>query len=156
MTAVDALHGHRILHGDLKPSNFLMFGGDLRLNDFDTAHFMDDPDAGSQGRLFGTPGFWSPRLDRQPPGWKYDEDDDWMGLALTFAFWFGIYTPERQDPAAAQVSKEAMAEMVANDKVAKVELLLNSKLTPKDFKERLLPVFERVEKEVRALMQQAV
>ena len=43
--------------------------------------------------------------------------------------------------------------MVANDKEAKVKLLLNSKWTPEDFKERLHPVFERVEKEVRALMQ---
>ena len=89
--AIRTLHSNRVLHRDIKPDNFLVYKDSLQLNDFDVSCFEHEQELRKHLPV-GTSTFWSPRIDVPVDGWAYDYDDDWMGLALTFAFWLGFYT----------------------------------------------------------------
>ena len=95
----------------------------LQLNDFDISCFKYENHL-RQIRPVGTRGFWSPRMDVPVDNWIYSEEDDWMSLALTFAFWLGIYSaPKTVVPAdIAAVKKNA------------VKTLLDSQIAPSDLK----------------------
>jgi hypothetical protein len=73
-----AMHQKRTLHRDVKPSNMILLGGALLLNDFDTACSMDD-DAAVRQLTVGTSDYHSPKL-----AGKWRERDDWLGLVLSF------------------------------------------------------------------------
>lgn len=138
--AVDHLHKANILHRDIKPANFLMHEGRLLLNDFDVSCFIRDREARKQHPV-GTVSFWSPSCDVHIKDWLYDKDDDWMGLALTFASWLGVY----QDTS----DRDACARSVNKVCVVK-ELLRAGYGLPESFKTRMEPVYKRVSHKVKA------
>ena len=126
-----ALHGKSILHRDVKPDNFLMHEGALQLNDFDISCFEHEHTE-KERQPVGTPAYWSPRFDVPGSYWVYDQDDDWMGLALTFAFWLGFYSVLQQP-----------FDIVAA-KIGAVRALVASRRVPEALKARIGPVLERV------------
>jgi eukaryotic-like serine/threonine-protein kinase len=60
---LDALHGHGILHRDVKPSNVLLSGdGTAALADFGLARASDSTRITHDGQLVGTPHYLAPEL----------------------------------------------------------------------------------------------
>jgi serine/threonine protein kinase len=60
---LDALHGHGILHRDVKPSNVLLAGdGTAALSDFGLARASDSTRITHDGQLVGTPHYLAPEL----------------------------------------------------------------------------------------------
>jgi hypothetical protein len=125
------LHSKSVLHRDVKPDNFLVHGVNLQLNDFDVSCFMHD-EALRRQRPVGTLEYWSPSCDVHVGDWMYDEADDWMGLALTFASWLGIYM-------ACPFSGEAAAA-----KMGAVKTLLSFQSVPEALKARIKPALDQV------------
>lgn len=140
------LHAKHILHRDIKPANFLTHNGQLVLNDFDMACQSYDTEEISR-RPVGTMAFWSPRCDAEIPGWHYAPEDDWMGLALTFASWLGVYQPALRSPS-----------MRASVKLGAVHTLLSpgfEVMMPDSFRQRIQPVFDQVNAEVISAQRQS-
>ena len=129
--AIDMLHHNRVLHRDVKPDNFLVHNDTLQLNDFDVSCFEHEQEL--RERLpVGTYTFWSPRFDIPVHGRAYDYDDDWMGLALTFAFWLGFYTAPKWS-----------CDFIAA-KMGAARALVAARRVPEALKERIRPVITRV------------
>ena len=60
---LEYLHMHGIVHRDIKPENLMLTRhGVLKIADFGTSALMDDPTAGAQQRVVGTPHFFAPEL----------------------------------------------------------------------------------------------
>jgi len=76
--ALEAMHKARVLHRDVKPSNMVIIGGALMLNDFDVSCNLDDNSRCKQLHV-GTQQFHSPKLTT-----KWQERDDWLSLVLSF------------------------------------------------------------------------
>ena len=68
----------------------------------------------------------------------YDEADDWMGLALTFASWLSVYAG----------GQPSMDNIVV--KMGIVEVLLRLQNAPKALKERIQPIFYSIRDELEA------
>ena len=132
------MHANNIFHRDVKPDNFLLYGDDLQLNDFDLSCFRHEEPLRSF-RPVGTCLYWSPRCDASMGSWMYDEVDDWMGLALTFAAWLGVYAGG-QNPTDNIVVKMHI-----------VEVLLLLQTAPMALKERIQPAYVSVRDELTAL-----
>jgi hypothetical protein len=114
--------------------------GKLQLNDFDISCFDYEIDELSV-KPVGTRGFWSPRCDadaddEEEEDWLYSESDDWLGLALTFAFWYGVYTVPKPPADFVALKLGAMRKLLAIEHV------------PMALKNRLMPVVEEVAKEL--------
>lgn len=136
--ALQTLHDKQVLHRDVKPDNFLMHGDVLQLNDFDVSCLRHDL-AQRVIRPVGTCEYWSPRCDiHNDSGWLYDEADDWMGLALTFAFWLGTYAARQSSSDNVQV------------KVGAVRMLLALRSAPEALKARIRPVVDLIAGDVWA------
>lgn len=129
------LHSCGVLHRDIKPSNFLMHGQQLLLNDFDLACFEHEV---VEAVKVGTPRFWSPRADVEIAGWRYSREDDWMGLALTFAEWLGVYGPRAH-----------AGGPPAHMKLCVVQMLLDPGSKVGDaFRQRIQPVWSMISQQV--------
>lgn len=76
--ALKHMHSKKVLHRDLKPSNIMIINGIVKLNDFDCSCLQSDNVALQQMQV-GTSKFQSPFMSE-----KYCEQDDWIGLILTF------------------------------------------------------------------------
>jgi len=142
--AVQQLHTMHILHRDIKPANFLAHNGQLVLNDFDMACQSCQTGEISR-RPVGTMAFWSPRCDVEIPGWHYAPEDDWMGLALTFASWLGVYQPALRSPSTCSPSANASVKLGA------VHTLLSpgfEVMLPGSFRQRIQPAYDQVNSEV--------
>ena len=60
---LEYLHMHGIIHRDIKPENLMITRqGVLKIADFGTSTLLDDPNAGTQQRVVGTPHFFAPEL----------------------------------------------------------------------------------------------
>ena len=129
--AICTLHTNHVLHRDVKPDNFLIHDGTLQLNDFDVSCFEHEQELRVHSPV-GTSSFWSPRYDVPVHGWAYDHDDDWIGLALTFAFWLGFYTAPKWS-----------LDIIAN-KLGAVRALVAARGAPEALKARIGPVITRV------------
>lgn len=88
--AVEALHSKSVCHRDIKPDNFMVAGGQLRLADFGLAVTPPDgpdgrPAAGLITQKCGTPAFMAPEQHRLPsmsPGYSYPVDMWAAGLTM--------------------------------------------------------------------------
>ena len=74
---LSAMHAAGVLHRDPKPSNLLVIGDSVQLNDFDISCRVTD-DTARQNLTVGTPEYKSPKLAQ-----RYEARDDWLALALT-------------------------------------------------------------------------
>ncbi len=95
--ALGALHGAGVLHGDLKPSNFLITKEDERivLLDFGLAR---PPGASSRDHLFaGTPEYMAPE---QAQGKDLNEAADWYSYGVVLFEALTGRLPSRSDPPA--------------------------------------------------------
>jgi len=75
LEAVDTVHHHKVVHGDLKPANFMHVSGTLKLIDFGIAKAIqtDDTTKNFREAQIGTPNCMSPEaLVAEDDG----EDDD--------------------------------------------------------------------------------
>lgn len=74
LQAVDSIHQQRIIHGDLKPANFLFVRGALKLIDFGIAKAIQSDDTTNIYResQIGTLNYMAPEsiLDTGPHGAK--------------------------------------------------------------------------------------
>ena len=113
------------------PDNFLIHNDTLQLNDFDVSCFEHEREV-RELLPVGTCTFWSPRFDILVHGQAYDCDDDWMGLALTFAFWLGFYAAPTWSP-----------DILAT-KMGAARALVAARSVPKALKARIKPVITRV------------
>lgn len=127
------MHKNHILHRDVKPDNFLVHNGVLQLNDFDLSCTKYEVQATMH---VGTTKFCSPRFD-DGSAKTYNEDDDWFGLALTFAYWLRLYS-------ATQSPDDNKAV-----KLNIVETFLGLSTTPPALKARIEPIFARIREELR-------
>ncbi|MCA9680221.1 MAG: serine/threonine protein kinase, partial [Myxococcales bacterium] len=63
LDVVERIHGLGVVHGDLKPGNAILVGGDaVALIDFGLAVVDDDAAAGARPHVFGTPEYMAPEL----------------------------------------------------------------------------------------------
>lgn len=78
LEAVHTIHEARIVHGDLKPANFLIVGGTLKLIDFGIAKAIQAEDTTKIVRdcQVGTPNYMSPEALKEIDGGMDDDDDD--------------------------------------------------------------------------------
>ena len=125
--ALEALHACGIFHRDIKPDNFLVNGSNLlQLNDFDLS--CQERDAMEMATPIGTKSFWSPRFDSEGPWTRYSQEDDWLGLALTFAYWGGHYRPEPLQSVSREVlfkhKLRSMSLLLSSAKVSGITLLV--------------------------------
>ncbi|GAA4619699.1 hypothetical protein GCM10023196_000740 [Actinoallomurus vinaceus] len=95
LTALRFVHGHGVLHRDLKPGNILIDArGDAKLVDFGIAVHPDDTTLTGSGAVIGTPGYIDPeRLRGQPP----TEASDLFCLAATLYYAVEGKAPFRRD-----------------------------------------------------------
>jgi protein kinase-like protein len=101
LRALRFVHGHGVLHRDLKPGNILIdAAGDATLVDFGIAVHADDTTLTRSGALIGTPGYIDPeRLRGQRP----IEASDLFSLAATLYYAVEGNPPFRRDNPAATV-----------------------------------------------------
>ncbi|GAB3959162.1 hypothetical protein GCM10029978_005640 [Actinoallomurus acanthiterrae] len=101
LRALRFVHGHGVLHRDLKPGNILIdAAGDATLVDFGIAVHADDTTLTRSGSLIGTPGYIDPeRLRGQRP----IEASDLFSLAATLYYAVEGNPPFRRDNPAATV-----------------------------------------------------
>jgi Protein kinase domain len=101
LRALRFVHGHGVLHRDLKPGNILInAAGDATLVDFGIAVHADDTTLTESGAVIGTPGYIDPeRLRGQPPV----EASDLFCLAATLYFAIEGKAPFHRDNPAATV-----------------------------------------------------
>lgn len=87
---MSCLHACGVLHRDIKPDNMLIHEAcGLVLNDYDVSCERSDSEACS--KQVGTPGFRSPQLDALHSQGRYEMQDDWLALGLSFAYLTDLY-----------------------------------------------------------------
>ncbi|HSX37455.1 MAG TPA: protein kinase [Chlamydiales bacterium] len=88
--ALAHLHGHGVIHGDLKPDNILVTeSGDIKLIDFGISQFVEEgKDPEKRLRMMGTPHYMSPEQKERPDTVSYPSDIFSLGI-IAYELYFG-------------------------------------------------------------------
>ncbi|BEQ15294.1 protein kinase domain-containing protein [Desulfoferula mesophila] len=103
LSALQALHGAGLVHGDLKPANLMLGdGGVVRLGDLGLSHHRGESLGGPRNLVLGSPAYAAPEQESDPLNAGPQADIYSMGVSL-FRLLTGVL-PEAGGPAASALA----------------------------------------------------
>ena len=97
---IDYLHGHRILHGNIKPHNLLLHGGKVKVSDTGQAGLIGDQQIADQA-MVTSQSYWPAEAVRREP----QRASDQYSLAITYYALRTAKLPYRDVSSATEIRK---------------------------------------------------
>lgn len=114
INGVEYLHSLRILHGDIKPSNVLVFGNNVKISDYGESTFLLEGNKGNFTKKMYTKQY------RAPEVWNSDEwgfaADIWaLGCTFFYILYGREFFPEQNNDEQYKSCLESFKELKRND-----------------------------------------